>query len=87
MTGWAIFSICIASGLLLGAKGFALPALGVPGWWMYRDSTGAFVNHSGSGDNLAAVSLASTAQWLMIGLGGVTIGFGLRTLAVRLRRP
>ena len=86
MTGWAIFSTCIASGLLLGVKGFALPALGVPGWWIYRDSTGAFVNHSG-GDNLAALASASAALWLIIGLGGVMIGLGLRTLAVRLRRP
>jgi hypothetical protein len=77
--------VCIASGAIFGVKALAFPLLAAPGWWIVRDLSGAFVNHSGNGDNFGAEAMLVSMSAFTFGVVGVMIGVGLRRLVRRAR--
>jgi hypothetical protein len=83
--GWWLSIACVAAGLSLGAKGLFLPLIGVPALWIEQDSTGAFLNHSGNGDNVAAIAMFGAIVLLVVCVVGVMLGAGLRLLTRRVR--
>jgi hypothetical protein len=79
--GWVLIGISVTGGYLVRAWAFPLPVLYVGGWYLARSSGGAFGNHSGSGDNLAALGFYSAAIWCVIGVFLVLAGIAIRLMA------
>jgi hypothetical protein len=84
--GWIAFLAGVGVGAVFSYWGFLAPPLMEAVVWVVRKAEGAFVNHSGSGDNLGALGLGSALIWTVIGLAGVLVGLTLRQI-LRRRLP
>jgi hypothetical protein len=83
---WIPITISVAGGVIWKSRALPLPILYVAALFLVKRSEGAFVNHSGNGDNLEAVAIAGSVVGCAIGLSLVCVGWILRVAADRHRR-
>lgn len=80
--GWSIFTVGLASGLLLRFRGIAVPVVIELALWAIRDITG---HYSGSpGENVAAQAALAGMLGALVGIAGAATGATLRIVAKRL---
>lgn len=84
---WIPITISVAGGVIWKARALPLPILYVAALFLVKRSEGAFVNHSGNGDNLEAVAIAGSVVGCVIGLALVCVGWILRVAADHRRGP
>lgn len=85
LQGWILLGLSAAAGAVFGARALPVPVIYVAGFYMARGGEGAFTNHSGSGDNLAALGFLSAAIWCAIGVLAFGVGVLGRTLVQKRR--
>jgi hypothetical protein len=81
---WILLAVSAAAGAAVGVRALPFPFLYVASFYVLRALQGAFTNHAGSDDNLAALGFLSALIWCALGVLAFVAGLVVRTVTRRL---